>query len=229
LKKETGNKIKLGMLVSISMALFIVCIYFVGEKQQLFSSTFHISAIFKDIRGLQIGNNVRFSGINVGVVEEIEQITDSTVRVEMIIEEETRKFIKKNAVATIGTDGLMGNKIISISPGTADMQVISNKDIIQSFQPASTDELIIKLKEIADNASTITGDLAVIMGNIRSGNGTIGKILMDSAFAENIDAALINIKQGAGGFKKNMDAASQNVLLRGFIKKKKKESTEVKQ
>src|SRR4051812_16124298 len=94
---EKQNGIKLGIFVSISILLFITAIYFIGQRQQLFSSTFKASGIFKDISGLQVGNNVRFSGINVGIVEEIQQITDSTVRVDMLIEERSRKFIKKNA------------------------------------------------------------------------------------------------------------------------------------
>ena len=115
MEKKTGHKIKLGIFVSISIALFISGIYFIGQRQQLFGSTFRISGIFKDISGLQIGNNVRFSGINVGIIENIQQITDSTVRVDMMIEEHSRKFIKKNAKAIIGSDGLMGNKILIIS------------------------------------------------------------------------------------------------------------------
>ena len=83
----------------------------------MFSSTFQVSGIFKDISGLQVGNNVRYSGINVGIVEDIQQVSDSTVKVDMQIEEKTRKFMKKNAKAIIGSDGLMGNKIMIIIPG----------------------------------------------------------------------------------------------------------------
>jgi phospholipid/cholesterol/gamma-HCH transport system substrate-binding protein len=117
MKKQTGNKVRLGIFVSASILLFIVGIYFIGKRQQLFSSTFHVSGIFSDISGLQVGNNVRFSGINVGVIENIQQITDTTVKVDMIIEETSKKFIKKNAKAIIGSDGLMGNKLILIIPG----------------------------------------------------------------------------------------------------------------
>src|SRR5476649_1680150 len=111
MKKATGSRIKLGIFLSVSIVLFIAAIYFIGKKQQLFGSTFHVSGIFKDISGLQVGNNVRFSGITVGVVEDIQQITDSTVKVDMMIDEHSRKFMKKNAKALIGSDGLMGNKI----------------------------------------------------------------------------------------------------------------------
>jgi len=223
MKKSTGNKMRLGIFVSLSITLFIAGIYFIGQRQQLFSHTFQVSGIFKDISGLQVGNNVRFSGINVGIIEDIKQITDSTVKVDMVIDENSRKFIKKNAKAIIGSDGLMGNKIILIIPGTIGKKQLSNNDIIETAQAVSMDDILIKIKVTADNAANITDDLSVIMQSIRDGKGAIGKLLMDSTLAENIGRAIVNIKQGAGGFKKNMDAAGHNVLLRGFFRKKEKQ------
>ncbi len=229
MKKSTGNKMKLGIFVSISITLFIVGIYFIGQRQQLFSSTFQISGIFRDISGLQVGNNVRFSGINIGIIENIEQITDSTVKVDMVINEDTRRFIKKNAKAVIGSDGLMGNKIILIIPGPVGKKELNNNDTIETAQAVSMDDILIKIKVTADNAAFITEDLAIIMQSIREGKGTIGKLLMDSTLAQNLDGAIVNIKQGAGGFKNNMDAAGKNVLLRGFFKRKNKEKEKQKE
>lgn len=222
MQNTTGNKMRLGIFVSIGIALFIVGIYFIGEKQQLFSNTFHVSSVFKDISGLTVGNNVRFSGINVGIIEDIQQITDSTVRVDMQIEESSRKFIKKNAVAMIGSDGLMGNKLLIITAGTPGQQPLANNDVLKTSQPVTMDDILIKLKVTGDNAANITSDLAIIMQNIREGKGTIGKLMMDSVLAENLGGAIVNIKQAAGGLKQNMNAASDNILLRGYFKKKKK-------
>jgi phospholipid/cholesterol/gamma-HCH transport system substrate-binding protein len=220
MKKATSNKMKLGIFVSVTAALFIAGIYFIGQKQQLFNSTFRISAIFKDISGLEVGNNVRFTGINVGVVEDIEQMTDSTVKVDMMIDEDSRKFMKKNVKAIIGSDGLMGNKIVVIMPGAANKQQLADNDIIKTAATVSTDEILQKIKVTSDNAAIITSDLAAVMGSIRDGKGTVGKLLMDTTLAKNVNDAMINIKQGAGGFKQNMTAASHNFLLRGFFKKK---------
>lgn len=222
MQQTSKNNLKLGIFVSLSSVLFIIAIYFIGKRQQLFNSTFHISGIFKDISGLQVGNNVRFSGINVGIIENIQQITDTTVKVDMVINEDTRKFIKKNAKAVIGSDGLMGNKILLILPGTTGQVALSNNDTIETAQPVNMDDILINLKITTTNAAVITEDLAAIIGNIRDGKGTMGKLFMDSSFAQNVDEALINIKQGTGGFKKNMDAASHNILLRGYLKKKKR-------
>jgi phospholipid/cholesterol/gamma-HCH transport system substrate-binding protein len=226
MQNTTGNKMKLGIFVSIGIALFIVGIYFIGQKQQLFSRTFHISCIFKDINGLSAGNNVRFSGINVGIIEDIQQITDTTVKVEMQIDEHIRKFIKKNAKAIIGSDGLMGNKILIITPGTSGKKQIADNDVIETAQQVTIDDILAKLKVTSENAADITDDLSVIMQNMREGKGTIGKLMMDSVLAENVGAALVNIKQAAGGLKQNMTAASHNFLLRGYFKNQKKKRDE---
>lgn len=224
MKKQTGNKVRLGIFVSASIFLLIVGIYFIGKRQQLFSSTFLVSGVFSDISGLQVGNNVRFSGINVGVIENIQQITDSTVQVDMIIEESSRKFIKKNAKAIIGSDGLMGNKLILIIPGAPGKLPLENNDRIQTSQPITMDDILAKIKVSSDNSAIITENLAAIMINIREGKGTIGKLFSDTTFANTVDEAMVNIKQGAGGFKQNMNAASDNILLKGFFKKKKKKA-----
>ncbi len=223
MKKATGNKIRLGIFVTISIALFIIGVYFIGQKQQMFSRTFHVSGVFKDISGLQIGNNVRYSGINVGIVEDIQQVTDSTVKVDMQIEEKTRKFMKKNAKAIIGSDGLMGNKIMVIFPGTPGKEELSDNDIIETTRPVSIDDILVKVKVTSDNMADITCNLSTITASVSQGKGTIGKLLMDSTMAKNVGQAMVNIKQGAGGFKQNMDAAGHSFLLKGYLKKKDKD------
>src|SRR6478752_7181548 len=101
MKKESIHKIKLGVFVFIGITLLVCSIYFIGETKKLFSSTIRISAMFQNVGGLQVGNNVRFAGINVGAIDAIEIITDTTVKVDMIIDSDTRRFIKKDATATI--------------------------------------------------------------------------------------------------------------------------------
>ena len=229
MKNTTGNKVKLGIFVSSAVLLFVIAIYFIGNRQQLFSGTFHLSGVFPDISGLQVGNNVRFSGINVGIVKDIEQITDSTVRVDMQIEDRTQKFIKTDATAIIGSDGLMGSKLIIILAGIAGEEEISDNDFIQTERPVTMDDILENLKVTTGNAALITSDLAIIVANMREGNGTIGKLLMDTVLAENIGQMMVSVKEGAGGFKQNMDAAGHNILLRGYIKKKQKREDKAKE
>jgi phospholipid/cholesterol/gamma-HCH transport system substrate-binding protein len=182
LKKDITNKIRLGVFISLGIALFIAGIYFIGVTQQMFTSTFRVSGVFKDVSGLQAGNIVRFSGINVGTVENIKIISDTSVRVDMSIDEKVREFIKKDAKAIIGSEGLLGNKILIITPGTSGTKQIENNDFIATTVPISIDDILRQLKATSDNSAHITDDLSQIVGTVRSGKGTIGKLLMDSTY-----------------------------------------------
>ncbi len=208
MKKDIGKKIKLGIFLTFGIIILIIGIYFIGEGQQLFRSTFQISGVFKDVAGLQAGNNVRLSGINIGTVKNVSIISDTTVRVEIVIDEGIRKFIKKDAVAIIGSEGLMGNKVLVINPGTGGKKMIEDNDVIETIVPVSVDDIFQSLNTTITNANLITGDLASITSNIESGEGTIGKLVMDKAWRQDFDAIFINLKNGSAGFKTLMDKAN---------------------
>lgn len=210
MKTDTSNKIRLGIFISLGITLFILGIYFIGERQQLFRSTFRVSGVFRDVAGLQAGNNVRLSGINVGTVENISIVSDTSIRVEILIDGSTRKFIKKDAVASIGSEGLMGNKILIINPGTGGKREIEDNDTVETIQPVNMDDIFISLKTTIDNTSNITSDLSKITNSIQSGKGTIGRLLMDKALVQNFDSSIVNLKQGSVGLKQLMDSAKSS-------------------
>jgi len=182
LENEISHKIKIGIFISLAIVLFFAGIYLIGVRQQMFSRTFHMSAVFKDVSGIQMGNNVRFSGVNIGTIDNIKIISKTLVRVTMTIDENERKFITKDAEADIATDGLMGNKILIINPGTSGSKEIENNDVIVAAEPIRIDDILRHLNTTSDNSSRITSYLSDIVGNIHSGKGTIGKLLMDSTY-----------------------------------------------
>ncbi|PKL87046.1 MAG: hypothetical protein CVV23_17400 [Ignavibacteriae bacterium HGW-Ignavibacteriae-2] len=208
MKINTTNKVKLGIFISLGITLLIAGIYFIGEKQQLFRSTFHLRGVFQNVSGLQIGNNVRLSGVNVGTIDNITIISDTSVSVEILIDENAREFIKKDAVASIGSEGLMGNKALIINPGTGGKKRIENGDIIKTSMPVDIDDILLTLKTTIENTATITSDLASITNNIESGNGTIGKLIMDKSLAQNFDSSFINLSKGTMGLKLLIDDAT---------------------
>jgi len=216
MKKHTSNKIRLGIFISLGITLFIIGIYFIGERQQLFRRTFRVSGIFRDVGGLQAGNNVRFSGINVGTVENISVVSDSSVRVKILIDETTRRFIKKDAIASIGSEGLMGNKILIITPGIGGKMEIENNDTVGTSQPLSLDDIMVSLKTTIDNTTDITNNLSKITTTIQSGKGTIGRLLMDQSLAQNFDPTFINLKESSAELKILMKKAKDSWLLWGF-------------
>ena len=215
MKKDTSNKMRLGIFISVGIVIFTAAIYFIGERQQLFRSTFRLSGVFKDVAGLQIGNNVRLSGINVGTVDNITIISDTTVKVEILIDEKARKFIKKDAIASIGSEGLMGNKALVISPGTGDKKRIEDNDVMKTSPPLSMDDILLTVKTSMENTASITNDLALITKNIQEGKGTIGRLIMDKSWMEDFEITFTNLKRGSTEFRILMEKANDidDVLL----------------
>lgn len=223
MEKESGYTWKLGMFVSVGLLLFIMAIYFIGKQKNLFGSTFNISSKFKTVSGLEVGNNVRFSGINIGTVEEIRIINDSSVIVTMVIKDEVRKFIKTDARAGIGSDGLMGDKVLTISPGAKSTKIIENNGVIASIDGIEMNDIMKSVKKSVDNVGVISEELAIFSHSMNNGNGALARLVRDDKMANSVSKTLNNLESGTKGFSDNMEAAKSNFLFRGYYKKKEKE------
>ena len=226
MSRKKGSKLKLGVFVSIGTFLFILGIYMVGRHKNMFGSSFELSCVTNNASGLMPGSNVRFSGINVGTVENIVIVRDTVVRIDMVIESDIRQFIKKDSKAVIGSEGLMGNKIVNILPGSAPSKIVDDNDIILSSAPIDFDEVLKSLQKTGKNVEYITTDLAIVLHNVSHGKGTVGKMLVDSSFAETLEQSMLNIQRGTQGFSDNMEALKGNFLFKGYYKKKEKERQE---
>ena len=145
MSKDPGSHWKLGLFVIIGLVLFAGGIYFVGKQQNLFGSTFHLTAKFISAGGLKEGNNVRFSGINIGTVNTI-TLTDSLVEVDLVIRKNVQEFIKTDATATIGSDGLMGDKVLTINPGKQDSKSVKDGDLIGTKKAIDMDDIMTSIK-----------------------------------------------------------------------------------
>jgi phospholipid/cholesterol/gamma-HCH transport system substrate-binding protein len=222
MNKKSGSTWKLGMFVLIGLVAFTSTIYFVGKQKNIFGSTFTLNSHFKNVSGLEVGNNVLFSGINVGTVSEIQLVTDTSVVVRLLIQKDVQKFIKSDAVASIGSDGLMGDKVLTISPGTNSKTVVKDNASIKSIQAIEMDEIMRSIKVSMDNASIITNELAEFTYKMNNGNGALSKLITDEKFANSLTKTLTNLQTGSKGLSENMEAAKHNFLLKGYFNKKKK-------
>ena len=251
--KSTGKqRVKTGIFTLVSIVILAAGIFVIGNKRNLFGGTFDVYGTFRNISGLQLGNLVRFNGINVGTVEGINIVNDSTISVYMKLKMKVRPFIKQDATASIGSDGLMGDKLISITPGSGSAPLITDGGTMRTANPVEFDKIIARISVVADHAEVITSGLATIANQISSGKGSIGRLIFTDSLErglvstirtanstvksvnsavnsihEVIDTAKSTIgtaKKGVEGFKQSMDAVQHNVLLRGYFKKKEKAS-----
>jgi phospholipid/cholesterol/gamma-HCH transport system substrate-binding protein len=173
---------------------------------------------------LQVGNNVRFSGINVGTVDNIKIINDSTVRVDLVIRTAVKEFIKADCVVAIGSEGLIGDRLLIITQGSSDSPMAKNGQRLPSIEPVETDAIMASIEISAAYAEIITEELAEIMIKINSGAGTLGQLIQDSTVAQNLHQTIINLKKSSKGLDENMEAVKHNFLLKGFFKKKEREA-----
>lgn len=208
MKNTTLKNIKLGAFVTVGIALFIVAIYLIGNEKNMFGDTFELNALFGNVNGLQSGNNVRFSGINVGTVEEVIITNDSTIEVRMIIESDVRKYIKKDAIASIGSDGLMGNMLVNISPGNGNRPPVENNDYILSYSRIKTDDILNTLSMTNENAALLVSDLLKITQNINEGKGTFGALLVDTVLTEALRQTILQLNNAAY----NTEQISDNLI-----------------
>ena len=206
------------------MAIFVIAIFIIGKQKNLFDPVFKLTTTFYNVSGLQVGNNIRFSGINVGTVDNIKIINDSTVRVEMLIRKNVQQFIKTDCEAGIGSAGIIGDRVLIITQGSNDAPVVKEGQQIASIEPVETDAIMASLKITADNAAIVSDQLAEIVIKINSGKGTLGRLIQDSTIAENINQTIVNLKKSSKGLDENMNAAKENFLLKGYFKRKEKEA-----
>lgn len=192
--KETSRNIRLGIIVLIGTVAIVAALYFVGSGQNMFGSTIRISANFYNVNGLRKGNSVRFTGIDIGTVEEIKILGDTSVLVIMIIDEDIHRFIRKDAIASIGTDGMMGNKLVNINPAPeSQASPIEEGDVLKSLKALEMDATIRTLNSTNDNINAISLNLLEITGKFNNDN-TLMSLLGDKALANDVRFAIAEFR-----------------------------------
>jgi len=184
----------------------------IGKNRNLFGSTFTIKAVLSNVNGLVPGNNVRFKGIDVGTVKSITVANDTAIYVTMTIDQNMRPYIKKNAIASIGTDGLMGNKLININSDSEPSAPVDQNDIIQSQKPVETDEMLRTLNTTNNNIERITHNLYEISVKLNSSK-SLWMLLSDTIVTKDLKNAVYDFRQ-AGANTAEMTATAKHIVTK---------------
>ena len=191
--KELKQQIKLGAFVLAGLALFLMAVFLIGSENNIFSKTFTISATFRNVEGLKEGDNVWLSGVKIGVVRDVQIASEGKVVVKLMLKDKQSEFIKKDATASISSDGLVGSKIVVIRPGSSRESILPN-DTINTNSPADTQELFNIAKDVGENTRSLTSDLSAIAKKISAGQGIVGELLSDGELAQELRMAINNLK-----------------------------------
>jgi phospholipid/cholesterol/gamma-HCH transport system substrate-binding protein len=194
---ETTKNVRLGLFVTLGCAVLIVSLYLIGKNQNLFGSSFHIRARFSNINGLMEGNNVRYSGIQAGTVKKITVLNDTTIEVHLLINKKMQPYIHQNSFASIGSEGLMGNKVINITPNKAPAPMVNENDLLLTKKSTSTDEMMETLSGTNLNAAVISENLKDMLDHINRSKA-LWAILDDSTLGPTVHGSVNNIGRASG-------------------------------
>lgn len=191
--KQTGNNLKLGAFVIAGLLLLVITLYFIGRKHSMFGSSFYVKAKFKNVNGLMSGNNVRFAGIQAGTVKSIDIINDTLIEVTLTLEKKIKPHVHKNANVSIGTEGLMGNKVINITPGETPAPEVEEGDMLYTKKETLTEEMLTTLSRSNENVEVISSELKETVKRINNSKG-IWQLLNDTTIPANLNASIQKIR-----------------------------------
>ena len=196
MKNNTTDNIKLGLFVLASLFFLILLLYMIGKNSNMFGSNYILKARFENVQGLKAGNNIRYAGIDVGTVKSVYIINDTVMEVKMIIDKKAKKIIKKNSLVYIGTDGLVGNKVVNIFSVKTDAPFAEENDILPSKKPIDTDEMMRTLNKTNNQVSKIAENFSITINKLNESKG-LWKLLNDNTIANNISEASFQVNKSS--------------------------------
>ncbi|WP_276134118.1 MlaD family protein [Polluticoccus soli] len=187
----------LGIFISLGFVILFAGAFVLNGQKNTFEKTITVSAVFADVKGLLKGSNIWLSGIKIGTVKRIEFTGYGLAKVEMRIDEDSRRYISKDARAKISTDGVIGNPIVVIYGGTPNTPTVVDKDTLQTETGLSRGQMMNTLEESNQNLSVITSDFKTISRRLVAGEGTAGKLLTEDNIARQLEATSANLQNAS--------------------------------
>lgn len=188
---DSKNNLKLGTFVFLGFILLVISLFYIGNRNSFLSSNIKLKARFSNINGLQEGNNVLFSGINAGTVKSIKLLNSRTIEVTMLMKREIVSQIPVNSKIAIGTDGLMGNKLLNITPSDTDAGMVRDGDYLVVEKTADIDQILTRLLHSTDNIQVVSQALKNVI--LRIEQSELLSLMEKKELSENLQQSMSNI------------------------------------
>lgn len=192
-RKEVAQQLRLGAFVLAGLTLFLIAVFLIGSENNVFSRTFAVIAVFKNVEGLKPGDNVWLSGVKIGTVSQVQIASEGKVVVTLALKDNQNQFIQSDAIVSIGSDGIVGSKIVIIRPGKSH-NIVSDDDTLKTISPTDTQDILNLAKDVGENTRSLTADLRTIASRINHGQGIVGELLNEGAIAREIRATVANLR-----------------------------------
>ena len=220
---------RLGAFIFVALAVLAAGVFIIGSKNYLFRSTYQLKAQFDNVAGLTNGADVQVGGVHSGTVHSIDLPHKPGDKVTVVIDldNSTHEIIKRDSMASIETEGVLGNQFVAISFGSDGQADVKNGDIIDSEPPLLVADMLKKANGILDSSQKATEHLNSVSAKIDAGQGTVGALVNDKQLYNNLEqttatlhTTMLQAQVGVTNFKENMEALKHNFLLSGYYRKR---------
>ena len=220
---------RLGAFIVVALAVLAAGVFIIGSKNYLFRSTYRLKAQFDNVAGLANGADVQVGGVHSGTVHSIDLPHKPGEKVTVVIDldKSTHEIIKRDSVASIMTEGVLGNQFLAISFGSAGQADVKDGDLIESEPPLLMVDMLKKANGMLDSSQQATDHLNSVTAKIDAGQGTVGALVNDKQLYSNLEqstaamhATMLQAQIGVTDFQENMEALKHNFLLSGYFRKR---------
>jgi outer membrane protein OmpA-like peptidoglycan-associated protein len=211
----------MGVFLVAGIVLFTSGLFLIGSRQHLFSHRFEVYADFASVSGLEEGANVRVAGLDAGEVVDIEvpKQSEGNYRVRMKLDRKMRPLVREDSVASIQTEGLVGNKYLEIDKGTAQTAECGGGCTLHTKEPFDFADLMEDARGLLKNTTETMGKAGNVAGKLDQSLGTfLKKDDNGQGGADRLNATVANAERAAANFADDAEALKRNFFLRGFFK-----------
>lgn len=186
---------KVGLFSLVGLLLLVLAVYTLGFNQNLFRSSFVVYARFQTVSGLRQGSTIRLAGIGIGTVTRIAFEPDGTVLVKLAIDNDVQSYLYRDALATIGSNGLVGDKVLELTAGTRASGPLQHNDTLQSVAPIAVEVILESVWQSAKNAEGITAEWQTFSHRLNRENGLVSRLIRSRTFADKIERVVTQLEQ----------------------------------
>jgi len=196
------SQLRVGIFVLLAIGILIFLILNASGDINPFSKKLHLKARFADANGLRDGSEVRLAGVRVGKVDQITLLPPSDVpnapRVEVLMTIDSsidgrpaNERIRSDSTAQQGSPSLLGNEmLINITPGTAVGQPVQDYAVLPSSSSNTVNDFATSGTDLAQRLSKLSDEIKGIVGDVKEGKGTVGRLFTDEALYNNLNATI---------------------------------------
>jgi phospholipid/cholesterol/gamma-HCH transport system substrate-binding protein len=191
----TYDQLKVGSLILLGVLLIGVALYKLGQAVNLFSKRYELQAYLKEAGGLRVGGSVMVAGQLAGTIKEIQLLPvdmDTTRKVRLVvgIDQKLQEQVRGDSRARVKTLGLLGDKIIDISPGTPKTSPLRDGDTLRVSEALDYEQVLTKAASAVDDVVGLAHDMRSLTRSLVSGKGTIGQLLTNPALYNQLEGTL---------------------------------------